>query len=472
MSLTPNSIFRHQTIAELARAATEAPEAIADDQGVVTGPTPLTPAQLRFLNERNTPDAHHWNVSSLAQAERLSPAALRTAVAALLWHHDALRLRLWKEGGRWQQETAAPSDEIPFESHDLSELTAEERIAAIERICAGLQGSFDLGQSPLLRVAHFDCGPEEPDRVFVTIHHFAVDGLTFAVFWEDFEQAYRQAAEGASVSLPPKTTSFKAWAMQLEHLAQTPRIVDTAAEWMRLPWADVARLPADLETDPRRNTNGSAAVVEVEFSPEDTQRLLGSRKRPEHLILTALASCLSTWTSSQTVLIDVLSHGRDAALEGINLARTVGFTLSYNPLVLSHPSWAGTPDVLEAVTREIEAGPEGFSFELLRFLSPDQGLRDRLTALPRAELLFNYAGAEADFEDTAMWRPAPEPTGPEESPRGLRQYPIAVRATLAPNLRLTFIYGTALHTAMTIEGKVAEVAATIRRLLEESLVTP
>jgi hypothetical protein len=47
---------------------------------------------------------------------------------------------------------------------------------------------------------------------------------------------------------------------------------------------------------------------------------------------------------------------------------------------------------------------------------------------------------------------------------------LAVRATLTPNLRLDFVYSTRLHKAATIEAKAAEVAATIKALLEESVV--
>ena len=166
-------------------------------------------------------------------------------------HHDALRLRLWREGDRWQQEIAPPSGEVPFESHDLSGLPPAERAAAIERVCSRLQGSFDLGQGLMLRVAHFGCGPDEPDRLFVTIHHFAVDGLTWAVFWEDLEQAYRQAARGDSVSLPPKTTSIKTWATQLERLVQTPHVADTAAEWLREALARGVQPAAGLRRGPR-----------------------------------------------------------------------------------------------------------------------------------------------------------------------------------------------------------------------------
>ena len=94
-----------------------------------------------------------------------------------------------------------------------------------------------------------------------------------------------------------------------------------------------------------------------------------------------------------------------------------------------------------------------------------------MTQLPRAELLFNYAGADQSPEDDALWRKASLPVGPDESPRGLRQHPIAVRATLVPNLRLTFVYSTNLHTAATIEQRVNEVATAISGLLEGSTVT-
>jgi amino acid adenylation domain-containing protein len=470
ISLRPDAIFQYQTIAELAQAADEGAAAGADEQGIVIGPVPLTPAQMRFLNERRTPDPHHWNVSALMHAERLSLPALRTALDAIVRHHDALRLRLWQENGIWQQVIAPPTEATPLETHDLSALSKAGRTIAIERVCSRLQGGFDLSQGLMLRVAHFDCGPDERDRLFLVVHHFAVDGLTWGVLLEDLEQAYRQAAAGMSVSLPPKTTSLKAWATQLERLAQSPRVVEAADLWLRQPWHEIAALPADLAADRSVNTNASAVAVTLDLGPEDTRRLLGGRRRPEYVIMTALAASLSRWTGSRTVLFDVLGHGRDAAFKGVNLSRTVGFTLSYNPVVLSHPTWDATVETLDAVVRQIDSTPEGFSFELLRFLSPDVATRQRLDQLPRADVLLNYAGAVAEAADDAPWSEVAEPAGMDESPRGLRQYPIAVRARLQPDLRLIFVYSRELHEAATVEARVAEVAATINALTEESLV--
>lgn len=475
ISLTPNAIFRHQTIAELALAASGADDCVTvdgDERDPAIGVTPLTPAQLRFLVERDTPDPQQWNVSALVETERLDPAALRVALAEVLRHHDALRLRLWQEDGGWRQQITPPTDEVPLEDHDLSDVPRAERAAVVERACARLQESLDLGRSPLVRVARFDCDPDPTDKLFVTIHHFAVDGLTFSVFWEDLEQAYRAAVAGAAVVLPPKTTPYRSWALQLESLARSPRVADTADAWLALPWHRSARVPTDIGSDLRRNTNASAAAVEVELGPDDTRRLLGSRRRPDHVVLAALAHVLGDWTASDTVLIDVLSHGRDAVSERVNLSRTVGFMLSYNPLVLTQSQWSVTPQALDAITRQIEAHPEGFTFDLLRFLGPDDGLRDRLTALPRADVLFNYAGVAASLEGDTRWRELHEPMGEEESPRGLRQHPIAVRATLTPELRLTFVYSTELHQGSTIRAMAEEVAAAIRGLLADAVVAP
>lgn len=468
LNLAPVSIFRHQTISELARVADEAADLDAESVAAI-GPTPLTPAQLRFLTERETPDVHHWNVSSIVDVEDLSAEALSRAVLAVIQHHDALRLRIGRDGGQWRQWIDGPVGEVPVTSHDLSGLSPEECAAKIDAECARLQGTLDLAMGPLLRVAHFDCGSNGPDRLFVTIHHFAVDGLTWEVFWEDLERAYLQAARGDVIALPPKTTSFRQWALELEQLVRSPQAILAAERWLDLPWNEVAPLPTDFEADRGRNTNASAATVEITFDAEDTRRLLDSRARPEHVIVTALAGCLRAWTGSGTVLMDVLSHGRDASLDTANLSRTVGFMLSYNPLLLTHPTWGATSDVLEAVTRQIESGPAGYTFELLRFLAPDPSLREQLGTLPRADLLFNYAGEDGPGGPGANWWRAGKPTDSDRSPRGLRQHPVAVRAVLDPNLRITIVFSSELHRRSTIEAWAAQLEASIRQLLAELL---
>jgi non-ribosomal peptide synthase protein (TIGR01720 family) len=214
----------------------------------------------------------------------------------------------------------------------------------------------------------------------------------------------------------------------------------------------VRPIPFDFEHSSSNNTNASAEVVEVELDANETKALLGSNgaRRPEQLLIATLANCLSEWTASRTVLIDILSHGRDATLETADLSRTVGFTLSYNPLVIKVPTDKTASERFVSVTEQVREIPEGFTFDLLRFLASGEEIRDRLAELPRAEVLFNYDGPGSRERSVSIFDIAPESYGPSTSPRGFRQHPLAVRATIDGNLRLTFVFSTNLHRRATI----------------------
>ncbi len=105
--LSPRQIFQHQTVAELAAmAGREAVVALEAEQGAVMGEAALTPIQCAFF-ELPLVNPHHWNQSVLLEAkEPLAESALETAVAALIAHHDALRLRFVETDDGWRQSHA------------------------------------------------------------------------------------------------------------------------------------------------------------------------------------------------------------------------------------------------------------------------------------------------------------------------------------------------------------------------------
>ncbi|HSF41830.1 MAG TPA: amino acid adenylation domain-containing protein, partial [Thermoanaerobaculia bacterium] len=114
--LTPRQMFESQTIAALAAVAV--PAQAEEEQGPVEGEAPLTPIQLRFFAE-DRPEPGWFNQALLFEArEALDSARLKKAVAALVEHHDALRLRFLREDGRWRQ-VHAPVGEVPFFTREL-----------------------------------------------------------------------------------------------------------------------------------------------------------------------------------------------------------------------------------------------------------------------------------------------------------------------------------------------------------------
>ena len=276
MSLTPMSIFLHQTIAELALAVERQPAAGrgpgSRDRADAAHASPA-PLPEREAHARRQPLEH---LDAGAGTGRCPPPHCGRLSAPFCCTMTRCACGCGRRKVAGSRRSAAPSDDVPFESHDVS----PSRAAGEDRgHRAGLHAPAGELRSGPRCAAH-----GRPLRLWARRARPALrDHPPFrrgrperSVFWEDLEQAYRQADDGASVSLPPKTTSFSAWAIELERLAQTPRVVDTAREWLRLAVERSRTTAVRLRRGCAVNTNGSAAVVELELSAgrhEETVRV-------------------------------------------------------------------------------------------------------------------------------------------------------------------------------------------------------
>ncbi len=285
LRITPRQLYEHQTIAALAAVAAVAEAGPDDDQGLVTGEVPLGPSQ-RWLLEQDLADLHHFNQSVLLASRRpLDPALLDAAVARLLEHHDALRLRLTQEGGEWRQRIAEPEPGAPFHRIDLSGLPPAAVSPAIEAGAAAVQGSLDLAIGPVLRAVLFHTAPEERDRLLIVIHHWVIDGVSWRILLEDLQVAYEALERGEAVALPAKTASYKRW-------AERPRERADAEP------ATFRPLLVDLDGD---DTVAAVRAVEVALDAEETRVLLQEVPPVYHTgiddaLLTALVQAVAEWT--------------------------------------------------------------------------------------------------------------------------------------------------------------------------------
>ncbi|MCP4655581.1 MAG: amino acid adenylation domain-containing protein, partial [bacterium] len=185
--LTPREVFDQPTLGELAAVVATATGGLGD-QGPVTGELPLTPIQ-RWFFEWQLGASHHFNQALMLEVrERLEPAWLERALAVLLEHHDALRLRFSRVGGKkWRQVNERPGTAAPFAQVDLSALEAARQGPALAAAAAAVQGSLDLARGPLVRLVLFDFGSQRTARLHWVIHHLAVDGVSWRILLEDLE---------------------------------------------------------------------------------------------------------------------------------------------------------------------------------------------------------------------------------------------------------------------------------------------
>jgi non-ribosomal peptide synthase protein (TIGR01720 family) len=430
--VTPRQLFEHPTVAALARVARTG-AAPAAPRGPVSGEAPLTPAQRRFF-ARELPDRHHFNMAVMvAPREPLEPAALAAAVAALLEHHDALRLRFTRRDGEWVQAHAPleGADAAPLAVIDLSAVPPGERERRMEAEAEAVQRSLHLERGPLLRAAYFRPGGGEPGRLLLAVHHLVVDGVSWRVLLEDLEAAYEAARRGRPAALPPRTTSFREWAERLAAHAGAPETLAEAAYWSAAAQTPTAALPA-AGGNGAGGDGAGADPVWSSLSAHETAALLREvpaayRTQVNDVLLAALARAVARWTGERRLRVDLEAHGREELFEGVDLSRTVGWFTAVHPVVLELPAGGGEGDALKAVKEQLRAVPRhGVGYGLLRWQGPAE-VREALARAPRPQVAFNYLGQfGGTLPGGGLLAFADDPTGPQQDPAAPREHLLEV----------------------------------------------
>ncbi|HYS38899.1 MAG TPA: amino acid adenylation domain-containing protein, partial [Pseudonocardiaceae bacterium] len=363
LHLSPREVFEHTTIAALAGAVTTVAAPLASQEPVV-GPVPLTPIQRWFFDLEPPRPGHFYQSVTIELTEPLDDPTVRRALAALLAHHDALRMRFERVDGQWRQYNAPIQPAL---------------------------GEIDLANGPLLRAELLD-----PHTLRLDIHHLVVDGVSWRILLEDLDKACRGMDLGA------KTTSFRDWAVALADHS----FADEAGYWRAITDGVDPTIPVDCHCG--TNTVGTTHSITVPLDTTTTKALLRDvpsvyRTQVNDVLLAALAHVLAAWTGHDRVLIDLEGHGREPIIDGVDLSRTVGWFTTMFPVALTaKPHWA---DALKSVKEELRAIPNhgiGFgaattaavSFNYLGQIRSLDG--DAAPDTPRAHLLDVVAGTEND----------------------------------------------------------------------------
>ncbi|AUT01014.1 non-ribosomal peptide synthetase [Nostoc sp. CENA543] len=469
LQLTLKQLFAHQAIADLAAVAGTI-EAIEVKQELVTGLVPLTPIQHWFF-EQNLVEAHHFNQAFLLSFPcDLQPETLKQVFQQLLVHHDALRLRFTPSDATWQQIYSAPNDHLAFSYIDLSALPENEQQAAIADQEAVLQANLHLSEN-LVQVAFFHLGVDKRVKLLIVIHHLVIDGVSWRILLNDLQTAYQQLAQGQTLQLPPKTTSFKDWSEKLTAYAQSPALKSEVAYWLNEARLKVPSIPVDLTKGV--NNFAAANTILLSLSESETRALLHDVPKAYNtqindVLLTALVLVVSKWIGSRSVLFNLEGHGREDIVDGVDLSRTVGWFTTIFPVLVELPATDKLADVLKSVKEQLRAIPnKGIGYGLLRYLSQDAEIASQLQAFPQAQISFNYLGQFDQQVNTSSWmQPASESAVKMHGLQNNRPYLLEIDSIIAgEQLRIEWTYSKNLHQHATIENLAQEFFQTLQQII-------
>jgi amino acid adenylation domain-containing protein/non-ribosomal peptide synthase protein (TIGR01720 family)/FkbM family methyltransferase len=467
---TPDQLFTYPTVAQLAGIAGTAP-LVQAEQETVSGPVPLTPIQQWFF-EQNLAEPHHWNQASLFEVRQaVDPSALKKTIQHLLEHHDALRMRFESTSSEWQQVMDPRCDTIPFWYLDLSELSETEESAIIQSTATELQGSLQLSESPLMRVAFFETGADRPSYLLIIIHHLTIDSVSWRILLDNLDTLYKQIINKQAIQLPPKTTSYKHWAEQITKYAQSAELQKEVTFWLERQIKSILSLPVDYPQDMDSNVEGAVDTVAMTLDVETTRVLLKEvpkayQTQINDVLLTALTQALALWTGKASQLIDLEGHGREQILDDVDLLRTVGWFTAIFPVLLRIDITGSPGDRLKSIKEQLRRIPNrGIGYGLLRYLNKRTSIVSNLKTLPQAELRFNYLGQfDQILSSASPFRLINAPCGLMRSSQGKRRHLLVIEGMIIESqLQLTWNYSKKIHRRTTIE----KLAQNFMDLLEE-----
>ncbi|MDT0398254.1 MULTISPECIES: non-ribosomal peptide synthetase [Streptomyces] len=367
LTIAPRDVFLHRTPRALAgHLATTAPRPAATPSSArpADGPVVPTPIILR-RRELGGSLAGFAQARALTAPEGTGFADAVRAANAVVATHPALRLRLRTEHGVWALSTE-PVREVTVVATDTTDATTAANRAA---------GRLDPESGNVVAFTWL----EASRTLVVTVHHLAVDAVSWLILLDDLTTAMRGAP------LPPPTTSYAEYAEALT--LRTARAVDDLGHWLT-----TLRAPALLPAVERPRE------IEAVLAPEATGHL--TRTAPAalgvgltELLCGALRTALTRVQATPTDLaIELERHGRVPALGHHDYTRTVGWFTAIAPVRLT----AHTDPV--AAAREVaERLPDErthVAYGVLRYLDPQTA--PLLTARP--QVLFNYLGRGSESQ--------------------------------------------------------------------------
>ncbi|MET0136113.1 MAG: amino acid adenylation domain-containing protein, partial [Kibdelosporangium sp.] len=418
LRLTSKDVFLQPTVARLAAVTTEHEgEVLAE----IKGPAPLTPIQQWFF-ANGAP--RHFTMSMFVQlTEDLDESALRSAIAAVVDHHEALRTRFFQVDGVWKQDVGLPSDVFALAGG-----------GSWDDIALAAQSSVDYATGPMLRAILFP-----GQRLFLTVHHLAIDGVSWRILLSDLETAYQQLRAGQPANLGPRGTSFRQWAHRL------------ATKDFSWPDSQAGAVPTDHDGD---NTVASARSVTVTLGRDETDALLHKvpdvyRTQVNDVLLSALARVLAHWTGADRAFVTLEGHGREDIIDGVDLSRTIGWFTTQFPVALDVPSpdWGQT---LKSVKEQLRAIPHrGLGYPATGQLPP---------------VCFNYHGQWDVDEEAGFYRAKCPDLGSDIAADAGRDFLLDITGAIEDGrLHLDWEYSSEIHDEQTVR-RLAE--ATIEALRE------
>ncbi|WP_212004915.1 non-ribosomal peptide synthase/polyketide synthase [Chitinophaga sp. HK235] len=461
--LQPRDLFVHQHIAGLAaHMMAKQASAVTGEQGVLTGTSGLLPIQQWFFNIESE-DISHFNQSVLLGIDKsVTVATLAPVLKKLVAYHDALRFIYHHNAGQWEQEYGTYEGRLDVA--DLRTVPQEQLPAAITATCNEFQASLDITSGILVRAVLVQTPEgEAANRLFIAIHHLAIDAVSWRILLEDLQQLL----QGQELPLR-KSSSYRQWQQALVTYGESRR------GQAQLPyWEKVMQKKVPLKTDHIFEgpvTASDMGNYSVNLTPDLTHRLLKEAPKAYHteindILLCALALTLADWNRASSVVIGLEGHGREDIAAGIDTSRTVGWFTNLFPVLLEVETGSPAGHTLKSIKEQLrKITDKGIGFGVLKYLHKVPALQGN----DPWDIVFNYLGQSDNLKDEAGFFSGASESSGEDIAAG---YPLHEKLSITGLVKEGKLFLDWSYSRKHInENSIAQLAASYASHLERLIV--
>jgi surfactin family lipopeptide synthetase A len=371
VALSISSLFESPTIAELAQQ-------IEMTRKNESHATPILPIphrqdnlplsffqdQLWFLAQLNPKLPFYNESATIHMPHTLNVAALEKSLNEILKRHEALRTHFVNVAGQGVQRVMPPSKhKLPV--LDLSALPFEQAIAKAQELATEeAKQDFDLSQDILLRTRLVRLEKSQY-RLFLTLHHLIIDGLSLVIFLKELAALYKAFSTGQASSLPKLPIQYADFAhWQRQHFS-AERLEKQRAYWKsrlsdHLP---ILQLPTDHPRPITPTFRGGKQYFVLSKTLTDALKRL-SQEEGVTLFMSLLAAfkiLLYRYTGQEDIIVGTVVAVRHQP----ELQHLIGYFL--NTLLL-RTDLSGRPSFRQFVARVREVTLEAMAHKDLPFV--------------------------------------------------------------------------------------------------------
>ena len=200
--------------------------------------------------------------------------------------------------------------DIPILSVADLDVPTEAEEATLQRLIDAARARIDMTRGPLLQVVLVH--GRSRDRLVVCVHHLAIDGYAGDLLMRDLETAYTAIEAGVPISLPPATTSLRAYGRVLEAYLASPDF-QQETDYVQALANRRVRLTPRLFQLPRPAAGSRAAVfpgrVTRRLAHEIARQMRVLYSSPPHVLDSARTrSLLRTCAARSVTPVDLLLY--------------------------------------------------------------------------------------------------------------------------------------------------------------------